>query len=171
MVSGYFRSDRFKAADFVAGRVLPYSNQQYSTTFGGPIRMDRTHFFVHLEIEREPQTVAFNTPFPGFNIPDITATRLEHKYGVRLDHQFSSRSHLMVRGGRWVNRSPFLLDRCPTGATSHPSQLCGGEFSSYQAFGGLTQTLGEKMNGRTAISSSLPLRWNQPAWSSRGTSR
>src|SRR5262245_15248646 len=68
MVSGYFRSDQFKAADFVAGRVLPYSNQQYSITFGGPIRRDRTHFFAHVEIEREPQTVAFNTPYPRFNI-------------------------------------------------------------------------------------------------------
>ena len=35
--SGYFRDDRFNAKDFIVDRVLPYSNQQISTTFGGPI--------------------------------------------------------------------------------------------------------------------------------------
>jgi hypothetical protein len=34
--SGYFRDDNFNAADFIAGNVLPYSNQQLSATFGGP---------------------------------------------------------------------------------------------------------------------------------------
>ena len=33
---GYFRSDKFNAADFIAHRVLPYSNQQISGTGGGP---------------------------------------------------------------------------------------------------------------------------------------
>src|SRR5512138_2431411 len=35
--AGYFRNDAFNAADFVTNRVLPYSNQQLSGTFGGPI--------------------------------------------------------------------------------------------------------------------------------------
>src|SRR4030095_1678931 len=35
--SGYFRSDKWNAEDFVAKRVLPYSDQQLSGTFGGPI--------------------------------------------------------------------------------------------------------------------------------------
>src|SRR2546422_3174961 len=38
--SGYFRDDKFNAADFIAGNVLPYSNQQLSATFGGPILKD-----------------------------------------------------------------------------------------------------------------------------------
>ena len=36
--SGYFRDDKFVAKDFVQNRVLPYQNQQFSVTFGGPIR-------------------------------------------------------------------------------------------------------------------------------------
>ena len=67
--AGYFRDDRFKAADFVADRVLKYSNQQFSTTFGGPIKRDRAHFFGYYEGEREPQTIAFTSPYPAFNIP------------------------------------------------------------------------------------------------------
>jgi hypothetical protein len=44
-VGGFFRHDNFNAEDFIEKRVLPYSNQQVSTTFGGPIRRDRIHFF------------------------------------------------------------------------------------------------------------------------------
>ena len=39
--SGYFRDERLNAADFIQKRVLPYSDQQLSVTFGGPIRRDR----------------------------------------------------------------------------------------------------------------------------------
>jgi len=52
--SGYFRDDKFKAADFVQNRVLPYQDQQLSTTFGGPIVKDRIHYFLNYEFEREP---------------------------------------------------------------------------------------------------------------------
>jgi hypothetical protein len=51
---GYFRSDKFNAEDFITNRVLPYSNQQMSTTFGGPIQRDRIHYFGAYEYEREP---------------------------------------------------------------------------------------------------------------------
>ena len=48
--------------DFVQDRVLPYSNQQVSGTFGGPIRRDRMHFFGNYEYEREPQTFSLLDP-------------------------------------------------------------------------------------------------------------
>ncbi|HEY3159684.1 MAG TPA: carboxypeptidase-like regulatory domain-containing protein, partial [Vicinamibacterales bacterium] len=66
--SGYFRDDKFNAADFLAGNVLPYSNQQLSATYGGPILRDRLHYFANYEYEREPGTQTFNTPYPSFNI-------------------------------------------------------------------------------------------------------
>ena len=34
-VSGFFRDDKFNAADHVASAVLPYQNQQLALTFGG----------------------------------------------------------------------------------------------------------------------------------------
>jgi hypothetical protein len=142
-LSGYFRDDRFKAADFVAHRVLKYSDQQVSGTFGGPIRKDTAHFFGYYESEREPQTIAFASPFPAFNIPDLTATRVEHKFGVRFDTQFSSSTHLMVRGNRWIHHEPFA-SRCPQGPTVHPSTVCGGEHRSDQTFMSLTRTLGNR---------------------------
>src|SRR6202022_3257712 len=45
--SSYFRSDSFTAKDFVQNRVLPYSDQQLSSTFGGPLRKNRVHFLLN----------------------------------------------------------------------------------------------------------------------------
>src|SRR5207245_6081313 len=53
----YFRDDTFNAADPIAHRVLPYSNQQTGGTFGGPIIKDKLHYFVSYEYEREPSTI------------------------------------------------------------------------------------------------------------------
>ena len=94
--SGYFRNDRFNAADPVTGQVLPYSNQQLSATFGGPIQSDRFHFFGSFEYEREPQTFVYNTPYPKFN-GSLTGTRTEYKELGRIDYQFSPRNRLSVR--------------------------------------------------------------------------
>ena len=66
--SGFFRDDKLNAKDHIQNRVLPYSNQQYSGTFGGPIVRDRIHFFGNWEYEREPSTVTFSSPYPAFNL-------------------------------------------------------------------------------------------------------
>ena len=104
--SGYFRDDRFNAADHVVGEVLPYSNQQWSTTFGGPIKRDRIHFFANYEYEREPKTLVFTTPYPAFNL-HLQNTRVEHKAGARLDFQFSPSNRMTVRGQKWNYVLPF----------------------------------------------------------------
>src|SRR5918995_2324002 len=53
-VYGYFRDDRFNAKDFVAGRVVPYANQQVGAAVGGPLVRDKLHYFLSYEHEREP---------------------------------------------------------------------------------------------------------------------
>ncbi len=96
--SGYFRSDKFNAADPIAGYVLPYSNQAVSTTFGGPIQRDRLHYFAYYEYEREPKTFTHPTPFPTFNV-DLQGTRIGHTPGVRVDYQRSLNTRLSFRSG------------------------------------------------------------------------
>ena len=96
-LSGFFRHDRFNAADFIQQRVVPYSNQQVSATFGGPIVRDRAHFFGNYEIEREPRTVTFSSAFPSFNI-DQAALNRQRKAVVRLDLQLSPQVHWYARG-------------------------------------------------------------------------
>jgi hypothetical protein len=51
-LAGVLPGQQFKRADFVAKRVMPPSDQQVSTTFGGPIKKDRAHIFFY-QGERE----------------------------------------------------------------------------------------------------------------------
>jgi hypothetical protein len=143
-VSGYFRHDQFNAADFIAHRVLPYSDQQLSTTFGGPIRRNRAHFFLNYEGERNPQTFFFTSPFAAFNLPDITDTRTEHKVGGRFDSELNQGAHLMVRGNFWRNFNPY--ENSTTGGTvNHPSRASSLLQKTHQVFGTLTNNLGSRM--------------------------
>src|SRR5206468_10289875 len=73
--AGYFRDDKWNAADFIQHRVIPYEDQQLSGTLGGPIVKDRIHFFANWEYEREPNTITFSSQYPSFNI-DLPGKRL-----------------------------------------------------------------------------------------------
>ncbi len=138
LVSGYFRHDAFNAEDFITGNVLPYSNQQFSTTFGGPIRRDRIHIFANYEYEREPQTYNFITPWPKFNIA-LQATRRQHMGGVRLDFQFSPQMRLMVRGNKAGEVRPITAV-----ASAHPSTAGRVDRGMDEIFMGLTQVLSNR---------------------------
>ena len=143
LVSGYFRNERFNAADFVAGRVLPYSDQQFSTTFGGPIRKDRLHFFANYESEREPQTFIYTTPYPKFNF-DQTGTRREHKAGVRTDAQFSPQMRLAFRVSTWNHVLPYDM-RYTGGGDKTPSSSVGLDRHMNQLLATLTNVVGSRV--------------------------
>jgi hypothetical protein len=136
--AGYFRHDRFNAADHVANRVLPYQNQQLSATLGGPIRRDRIHIFANYQYEREPQTKVYTTPFAHFN-RDAHVTRKETLAGARLDAQFSPRARLSVRGNRWRLDEPS-----GGGGTSTPSAAGGEVGGADQLLFSLTQVLSSR---------------------------
>lgn len=136
--SGYFRDDTLIAKDFVLNRVLPYSNQQLATTFGGPIRKDRIHIFGNFEFEREPQTIIFNSPFPAFNV-DLKSTKIEKKTGGRGDVQFTPKSRLTVRGA-WYNGA--VPHESAGGATLHPSRALASRRHSTDVNGILTNVIG-----------------------------
>ncbi|MBI3050137.1 MAG: TonB-dependent receptor [Acidobacteria bacterium] len=137
-LSGYFRSDRFNAADHVVNHVLPYSNQQVSATYGGPIQRDRIHYFANYEFEREPLTESYSSPIPAFNV-DTSGTRREHKAGQRVDFQLSPRTRLTVRGAEWRWFHP-LAD--PGGT---PSQSTTKWQWSNQLFGALPKVVSNRI--------------------------
>jgi hypothetical protein len=139
---GYFRNDRFNAADHILNRVLPYSNQQLSVTHGGPILRDRFHYFANYEFEREPWTTAFNSPYPEFNL-EFTEPREEFKTGLRLDYQFNSNFRATVRGAMWENDQKLDQAFSAT-ATNHPSFLVQTLRNSDQILLNLTQVLGSR---------------------------
>ena len=97
-------------ADFIENRVLPYSNQQVSGTFGGPIVRDRAHFFGNYEIEREPRTVTFSSPFPAFNIDQLAENR-QNKGVARFDAQFSPQTRFYARVPEVLLRPAVRRDR------------------------------------------------------------
>ncbi len=142
-VSGYFRNDRFNAADFVAKRVLPYSDQQASVTFGGPIKKDRIHIFANYEYERQPQTFTYNSIYPRFNI-DQTGINRYDTGGAKVDLQFSPQSRMSVRWNKFQSGIPYE----PTtagGSTRHPSAPERRDRYADQLFASFTQVL----NART----------------------
>src|SRR4030095_14632480 len=46
---GYFRNQRFNAANALAHQVLPVTQAQYGGTLGGPIIQNRTFYFGNFE--------------------------------------------------------------------------------------------------------------------------
>jgi hypothetical protein len=93
--AGYFRDDKFNAADFISRTVLPYSDTQLSAVYGGPIVKDKIHIFGNFEYEHEPKTLVFTLP-PPWNLTE-TSNHDERKWGARLDAQLSPEMHGMVR--------------------------------------------------------------------------
>ncbi|MBI4887323.1 MAG: TonB-dependent receptor [Acidobacteria bacterium] len=158
--SGYFRNDRFNAADPITDKVLPYSNQQLSTTFGGPIQKDRFHFFASYEYEREPQTFVYNTPYPKFN-GTLTGTRKEYKELGRVDYQFSPQNRLSVRLSRYDNRIPYD-SRYTGGSDRTMASAIGTNRRSEQGLATWTQVLGSRSVNEVKGGHSM-FHWNQYA--------
>jgi hypothetical protein len=138
--SSYFRDDNLNAADHLLKRVLPYSNQQISGTYGGPIRRDRIHFFANYEYEREPRTSSWRTPYPRFNL-DLTGTRWERKTGGRVDVQFSPQTRLSVRANHWRNLLPFTQGSAITTPANTQQEYSYAD----QIFGVLTQVISPRV--------------------------
>jgi hypothetical protein len=143
--SGYFRSDRLNAEDFVQHRVLPYSNQQVSTTIGGPIRRDRMHYFFNYEFEREPSTVTHNSPYPSFNV-DVYSVRRQHKPMARVDDQLSNKMRLSVSAYAWRDFQPNDPTQATIGgAVNHPANQISYNKYAEAVQGRLTRVISNRM--------------------------
>ena len=136
-LSGYFRDSDWAAKDPVEDRVIPFSNQQYSSTYGGPIRRDRIHIFANYEYEREPQTAVYSGPFPAFNV-DLSGIRTQSTGGVKVDFQFTPQTRLSSRYNAYTQFVPL---RGAGGATTHPSGASQWWRTSSQYWNQLTQVL------------------------------
>ena len=156
-LSGYFRDDSLIAKDFIEHRVLPYSNQQFSSTYGGPIVRDKIHFFGSYGYELEPQTYAYNSPYRSFNV-DQEFTGRTHQILGRLDYQFTPRTRLTVRGS--VFKSLFYMGG---GAIEHPS--FGGTRAQMapQFIGAFTHVLSNRTVNELRVSGTSFHQENQPA--------
>ena len=137
-VGGYFRNDKFNAEDFVAKRVLPYSNQQTSGTFGGPILRDRLHFFGTYEYEREPKTFVYAGPYPAFNM-DLSFQNTGHKPLGRVDWQITPQMRLSSRASFYI--ATFYEGG---GSTVHPSNMGQRGRNTSQYTGSVTNVISNR---------------------------
>jgi len=135
---GNFRNSSWNAPDPVLNRVLPYKNQQISGTLGGPIVLNKTHFFGNFEYEHQPLTSIWNTPYPAFNIT-LTGTRSVKLSGVRLDQELSSKMRLMGK----VSHSR-LIEPFGAGATSHPAGTMSNTEHNTDVIGSLTKVFSNR---------------------------
>jgi hypothetical protein len=114
---GYFRDDRFNAANALIGKTLPMSQKQYGGSLGGPIVRDRTFFFGNFEQRRLDQTglvtISAHDPdhvgavnarlasvrYSGVAITTGVYPNPVHSTHVlgKVDHQFSGRDQFSVR--------------------------------------------------------------------------
>jgi Carboxypeptidase regulatory-like domain len=135
---GNFRDSKFNAEDPVLLRVLPYSNQQLSTTLGGPIVQNKLHFFGNYEYERQPLTSIWQTPYPKFNV-ELDGIRNVKMGGVRLDQQLSPKMRVM---GKWSHSD--LLEPFGPGTANHPSATNSNEEYNTDTIGQFTQVLSNR---------------------------
>lgn len=142
--SGYFRSDRFNSPDFITKQVLPYSDQQFSSTYGGPIVKDKLHFFGYYDGERNPLTITYTSLYPAFNnaLGDFQFKKTDHKAGVRIDNQLSNNTRFMIRSNGWKSTTPGSQNA--GGAAQHPSRYTTSDRKSAQLFVSLTHVFGSR---------------------------
>jgi hypothetical protein len=112
-----FQSSSFNAPDPVAGRVLPISDQQYSTVLGGPVIKDKLHYFVNYEYERHPITSAWTTPYAAFNAT-LSGKETRNIGGGRVDYQVSPQMRLMGKASGQHTVTPFGGGSSTTAAIS-----------------------------------------------------
>ena len=148
--AGYFRDAKLNAADFIQKKVLPYSDQQLSTTYGGPIRKDRIHYFLNYEFERSPYTRPYTTPYPSFNI-NLQGTYTEKKGGGRLDIQFSPKTRFTYRQNLERSWDPYDA-RWSGGSTIHPSSPSSVPKTANDITARLTHVMGASAVNEVAYS-------------------
>ena len=142
-LSGLFRSNfrdtSFNAENPVLNRVVPISNQQYSTTIGGPLVQDKLHYFGNFEYEREPRSAIWNTPYPAFNL-ELKGKITRKIAGIRLDYQLSQSSRLMGKVSGQNSYEPFGNGA----ANAHPASTIDVDEHNREYLGSFTQVLGNR---------------------------
>jgi hypothetical protein len=111
---GYFRNQRFNAANGLSRRKLPLTQAQYGAGIGGPLARDRTFYFGNFEQRMLNQSGLVTITPPnvetvnrrlaevGYQGPLITTGLYSNPVHnttalAKLDHQFSGRDQFSVR--------------------------------------------------------------------------
>jgi hypothetical protein len=93
---GFLRHDRFDAENPFTGRVEPFKERQLGFTIGGPLKIDRAHFFASYEHHDRDATAIPNTGFSSYD-SSVDQDRQRHLPSLRTDVQFGSAHRLFGR--------------------------------------------------------------------------
>jgi hypothetical protein len=101
--TGYYfgRDKNLNAKNALATSVPPFKQYRVGSTFGGPVRMNKTHLFAaveYLNIDKA-NIVALpaSNPFAAAQNGNYPFTVTEKIFDAKLDHRFNSANSLMVR--------------------------------------------------------------------------
>ena len=128
---GFFRDDSLNAADAVSKTVLPYHDDQWGATLGGPIVKDKLHYFFAFEYERTPLSI-YNTVQALGQSTTIPNTQLTKSLLLRVDDQLTTNDRLSVRGTWSAYADPFYLS---SPSNTHPSQASDATQGSFNVLG------------------------------------
>lgn len=135
----YVRDDRFNAPNALSGTKLPMTQKQYGASLGGPIRQNRTFFFVNVEQRLLDQsglaTISSDNVstinarlaavgYPGSAITTGVYANPVHSVNflAKVDHQLNSQDQLSVRHSLYNITSDNSRG---AGALSAPSASAG----------------------------------------------
>ncbi len=81
---------------------IPDQLSQYSGSIGGPVKQDKTFFFVTADYTRQNRTTFLSSTLPAFLLPadghlDYTGHYRQFLFDGRLDHKLTTNQNLMVR--------------------------------------------------------------------------
>jgi hypothetical protein len=139
---GYFRNSVFNADDSVAHKLLPFSDQQFGGTFGGPILKDKLFFFFAYEGERQPNTI-FDVPtgFGGLSYAFNNELRT-NSYLFHSDWQINNAHRLSVRATGYSWSEPF---NNVTGSSS-PTRATDSTRTNYAALANWIWTISSSLD-------------------------
>jgi hypothetical protein len=171
LFSGTFRDSDWNAEDHILNQKVPYQNQQYSTTAGGPILRDRMHYFGNYEYSRTPLTSIARTPYPHFNI-SLSGKETINMYGGRLDYQLSPGARLMFKGDGATRFTPF-----GTLGSNHLAGAASTDEDTWRVLGTMTNVLSNTVLNEIKVGYSYahwlqepPSRWSNHPQAAAGIS-
>jgi hypothetical protein len=137
----YFRNSALIAKDFVTHTNLPYSDQQYGGTFGGPVLKDKLWFFGSYEGERTPQTYVMVPSFFGGETFTQGTTVTIKQMVERLDFQRSDSSRYFFRVAGYTQDNPYS----GLGGSSVPSNAYASANKAFASLLGWNKTISPTM--------------------------
>ncbi|MEG9431281.1 TonB-dependent receptor [Terriglobus sp. ADX1] len=104
---GFFRNSSLNAPDPVTKTVLPFSDQQYGGTLGGPILKQKLWFFGSYEGERKPDTATTQSPAANYANYTHAVNFKVNEYLGRADYQLNANNHILLRGDGFTYNNDY----------------------------------------------------------------